>query len=249
MQLTYGQKQHLLTQGYVQIPGVVPPVMVGAAVKAINNSLGKGLPPDQMTKFSAQTFCPELTSTSVITDLFNRTPARELAESAIGEGKINPVGHGQIALRFPTMQDPPPAPRPHIDGMYSPTNGVPEGEIQNFTALVGIYLSDVAQEFAGNFTVWPGSHTLHERYFREHGPQSLLNGMPPVDMPAPLQVKGRPGDALLVHYALGHAAAINISPNTRYAIFFRLKHIAHDSHKFETMTDLWLDWEGMRDIL
>ena len=29
--------------------------------------------------------------------------------------------------------DPPPAPRPHLDGMHSPNNGVPAGEIYSFT--------------------------------------------------------------------------------------------------------------------
>ncbi len=74
--------------------------------------------------------------------------------------------------------------------MYSPTNGVKEGTIGNFTALVGVFLSDLPEPFAGNFTVWPGSHRLYETYFREQGPQALLKGMPKVDLPEPEQFTG-----------------------------------------------------------
>src|SRR5690242_11100550 len=147
IQLTHAQKEELYEQGYVKIPGVVPQVMVGSALKAINHSLGQGIPVEEITRFRAQSYCPELQKTPVITDLFNRTPALEMAESAIGVGCIKPVGGGQIALRFPGMQDPPRRPSPHIDGMYSPTNGVQEGTIQNFTALACVYLSEVTQDY------------------------------------------------------------------------------------------------------
>lgn len=249
MQLSYFQKKQFYEQGYLVIPGVVPPVMVREALRAINHSVGGGMPPEQMTKFRAQSFCPELQGSAVISDLFNRTPAVALAESAIGEGKICPVKGGQIALRFPGMQDPPPAPRPHLDGMHSPTNGVPEGEIHNFTALVGILLSDVTEEYAGNFTVWPGSHHLHEAWFREKGPLSLLEGMPKVALPEPVQVKGKAGDMILAHYLLAHGVAPNTSPNVRYAIFFRLRHVNHEEQRFESMCDAWLQWEGMCDVV
>src|SRR5438876_4909621 len=136
MELSHLQKLALFDRGYVKIPGVVPRGMMDAALRAINHSVGEGMNVEEMVRFRAQSYCPELTKTAVITDLINRTPALELAESAIGVGKIRPVGGGQIALRFPGMQDPPPRARPHLDGMYSPTNGVPEGTIQNFTALL-----------------------------------------------------------------------------------------------------------------
>src|SRR5207248_11508361 len=65
-------------------------------------------------------------------------------------------------------------------GMHSPTNGVPEGVIRNFTMLVAVFLSEVAGPYSGNFTVWPGTHHEYERYFSQHSPQSLLEGMPPI---------------------------------------------------------------------
>src|SRR5512142_908850 len=118
MQLSHAQKRLFYEQGFVQVPGVVPRIMVDQALRAINHSVGEGMPADQMTKMRAQSYCSELQGEPVISDLLNRTPALALAESLIGEGKIRPVRGGQIALRFPSMADPPPEPRPHLDGMY-----------------------------------------------------------------------------------------------------------------------------------
>jgi hypothetical protein len=249
MQLTHYQKQELYERGYLHIPGVVPQIMADAALRAINHSVGEGMNAEDMTRMRAQTYCRELTREPVITDLINRTPAWSLAESAIGVGKIKPVGSGQIALRFPGMQDPPAPARPHLDGMHSPTNGVPEGTIQNFTALLGILLSDLPGPHMGNFTVWPGTHHLYERYFREHSPQSLLNGMPQVPLPEPHPIIGRAGDIVFCHYQLAHGVTPNVSPHVRYAVFFRLTHVEHEAQKWESMTDIWREWEGMREIV
>lgn len=246
MQLTHAQKQHFYTYGYVKVPGVVPQVMVDATVRAINSSLGEGIDPGQVVIYRSRSFCPEVQRTPFITDLLNKTPALALAESAIGVGKIQPVNAGQIALRFPTLQDPPAPPNPHLDGMYSPTNGVPAGTIRNFTMLLGVALSDVTSDFAGNLTVWPGTHHIYERYFREQGPLALLNGMPPVELPEPVQIHARAGDVILAHYELAHSVAQNVSPHVRYAIYFRLFHVDHDQHGHETMADIWREWEGMK---
>ncbi len=252
MQLSNVQKQHFIEHGFVQISGVVPRVMVDAALRAINHSVGEGMEPAQMTKFRAQTYCPEVTGTPAITGLLNDTPLFSMCESLIGEGTLKRAGGGQIALRFPGLQDPPRKPGGHLDGMYSPTNGVKEGTIGNFTALVGVLLSDLPDENAGNFTVWPGTHPhlhLFEKYFQEHGPESLLNGMPKVELPQPRQITGRAGDAVICHYQLMHGIAPNVSPHIRYATFFRLKHRDHDTHPMEVMTDIWLDWEGLHEAV
>ncbi len=248
MQLTHAQKQHFYQQGYLKVPGVIPPLMIDAAVCAINASLGQGIDPAQVPIYQSRSFCPELQREAVITDLVNKTPALALAESLIGAGKIQPVGAGQIALRFPTLQDPPHPPRPHLDGMHSPNNGVPAGTIRNFTMLLGVALSDVTTTFAGNLAVWPGTHHLYERYFQEHGPLALLNGMPPVEMPEPVQVLAKAGDIIMAHYQTAHGVTANTSPHPRYAIYFRLHHIDHEQTGMASMTDIWREWEGIRAL-
>ena len=249
MELTYVQKVELFEKGFVKLAGVVPQVMVDKTLHAVNSSVGQGMNIDDMVTFRSRSYCPELQRSPVISDLLNKTPAWSLAESAIGSGKIKPVNAGQIALRFPTVQDPPPKPGGHLDGMHSPHNGVPSGVIRNFTMLVVIYLCDVPDPYSGNFTVWPGTHHIYETYFREHGPESLLQGMPKVETPEPEQITGKAGDVVLCHYQIKHGAAPNVSPNVRYAAIFRLRHTNHGDFRPETMTDLWLDWEGMQDIV
>jgi hypothetical protein len=100
-------------------------------------------------------------------DLWNKTPVFSLAESVWGKA-TSICRPGQIALRFPMM-----AIRLELGpiSMFpTSTNGVAARTIANFTALVGMYLSDVPDEYSGNFTVWPGSHRATAKYIQEHGP-------------------------------------------------------------------------------
>ncbi len=216
-------------------------------MRGINASIGKGMNVADMPTFSAQSFCPELRGTPLVTDLFNATPLARVAEDAIGKGRIGSVNWGQVALRFASdLSVTTPSPlSAHIDGMYTPTNGVPEGTIDNFTALAGVLLSDLPDENAGNFTVWPGSHRRHAEYFRGRGPRSLMDGMPKIDLGPPRQITGHAGDAILAHYLLAHGVAPNLSPHIRYACFFRLTAIDHAPTRWESMCDPWLQWQGM----
>lgn len=246
MELSEAAKAALIRDGFVKLPGIVPQNKVASALRAINGSLGSsGIHPDNLQTFRARSYCPELQTAPEIVELLHDTPLWSLAESAIGPGTISLPGAGQIALRFP-QAGAPRDPHPHIDGMYTPDNGVPKGTIANFTALVGVFLSDVDESYSGNFTVWPGTHRSYEEYFREAGPQSLLEGMPEVELPEPIQVTAKAGDAVFCHYQIGHGIAGNVSPNIRYAIFFRLTKNGHDDVRWECMTDIWREWEGMR---
>jgi hypothetical protein len=249
VRLTYEQKQSMLENGYIKVPGVIPKIVVDHALRHINQSVGEGMNVSDMPIFRAQSFCPELQGKAPISDLYNKTPVKDLVDSLIGDGMARPVSRGQIALRFPTLQDPPAKLGCHLDGMYSPTNGVPKGTISNFTLLVGILLSPVRDVNAGNFTVWPGTHHIYEQYFREHGPESLLNGMPSVDLPKPVQTTGEPGDVFLVHYQLAHGVAPNVSPYPRYAVFFRVSHLDRERDWKAPMIDIWLHWPGIREIM
>lgn len=249
MELNYAQKRALYEDGYVKIPGVVPKVMITRALRSINASLGEGIDPAQLRAYRSRSYTPELQGAPDIIDLVNKTPALQLAESAIGQGQIQPIRAGQIAVRFPTQQDPPHMASPHLDGMHSADNGVQAGTIANFTALMGIFLSDVQTEFAGNFTVWPGSHRLYETYFREHGPESLLQGLPQIELPTPVQVLAEAGDLVICHYQLAHGVAGNAAPFPRYATFFRLFHEDHKQSWQEPMKNIWKHWPGIREIM
>jgi hypothetical protein len=242
---TASRKAAVRERGFAVLPGVVPPERRDAALRAINASLGHGLPPADLPRFRAQSFCPELQRAGVLLDLFRATPAAAAAASLVGRGGLEPVTTAQIALSFPAAEDPPSRPHPHLDGMYTPENGVPAGSVLSFTMLAGIVLSDVDTPNTGNLVVWPGSHRVLERYFRERGPKSLLDGMPDVDLGHPEPVLARAGDVVLSHYQLAHAAGPNTSPHVRYAVYFRLKARGHDGRRWECLTDLWREWPGL----
>ncbi|HEX8550490.1 MAG TPA: hypothetical protein VF681_02930 [Abditibacteriaceae bacterium] len=247
MQLLHAQRRAILEDGYVHLPGVVPRAMVDAALRAINASVGEGLPPEDLPILSAQSYCPEVRETPVITGLFNDTPVRSLLSSVLGVEAPAAV-RGQIALRFPSMRDPLPAPGPHLDGIPTSTNGVPAGELYSFTSLVAVFLSDTPAPGMGNFTVWPGSHNRYAEYLGEHGPEGLIKGKMPVEVGEPRAILAQAGDAAICHYGLGHGIWPNGSPHTRYAVFFRVHHPKHQEEKWEVLSDIWRHWPGIREV-
>lgn len=244
MEITGLQKQTLSKDGYVVLPGLVPEKLTNVALRAINHSIGKGLDPKDVPTFRASSYCPELRNSPPIIDLLHKTPLWKIAESLVGKGKLRLAGPPQISLRFPAMETPGEL-HPHLDGMYSPNNRVRKGTIQSFTMLAGVFLSNIPNNFWGNFCVWPGTHRLFAEYFQANGTESLLNGLPPIEMPEPEQILAQTGDGLICHYQLAHTVVLNVSPYVRYAIFFRLAHKDHESRQKDALTNPWLEWPGI----
>jgi len=56
MPLSHAQKTEIYRNGYIRIPGVVPPVMIDAALRAINHSVGQGMNVDEMPIFRSQSY-------------------------------------------------------------------------------------------------------------------------------------------------------------------------------------------------
>ena len=252
--LTYQQKRDFHEQGFLHLPGLVSQPMVDEALRRINHHLGAhGMHPDELVTMRAQTYCRDIRTSDAIVGLLTQTPAHALAASLVGgvEQLPQPTS-GQIALRFPS---PEPTDQPrrkaglHLDGMYSPHNGVTKGDIHSFTMLASVALSATPHPYCGNFTVSPGSHHIYEAYFQEHRPDALLHGMPDVEIAPPVQLITQPGDVVLVHYQVAHSAAPNHSPHVRYACFYRLSVADHADHKREAMTDIWREWPAIRDVI
>jgi hypothetical protein len=239
------QRRSLRDDGYLLLPGLIPRDLVEAALRAINHSLGsEGMPREALPGFRARTFTPELATSAAILDLYHRSPLREVAEAVIGRGRVAPPPEGQIALRFPGAAPGSPA-VPHIDGISVPGNGVAPGTLWHFTALGGVFLSDVTEPDRGNFTVWPGSHLIMSDHLRREGPQSVVDRYPDLALPAPTQICARAGDALLAHYQLAHGISPNLGPHIRYAAFFRLFHVDHAALGTRPLGEPWLEWEGL----
>ena len=248
MTLSPTQIAHFKRDGYLHLPQIIPTPMWETALQTINHRIGQGVPEDQLQTWRAQSWFPEIARSPLICDLFNATGLRPTLQSLMGESNVHPIEGGQLALRFP---QPPGAPlRPiggHIDGIYTPTNGVPKGTLGSFSALVGVFLTDVCREDAGGFTVWPGSHTKMQDYFRQHGTDITTHEgkTPPIEQGEPRQLHVRAGDAVLAHYQLLHGVAPHHGPHPRFAVFFRVWHPEHKIHRLECLTDLWREWPGV----
>lgn len=241
-QLSFQQKQQLFEHGWVLIPQVVPAEMVRAARLTINATLENYLD-------SIQTRARELKTDERLKGLLMQTDAFSLVESALGQGKVVPSTNIQCALRFPEHDCENLTPRPHIDSFHPSVDGKP-GSITPFIGIVGFFLNDIDRENAGNFTVWPGTHRQFAKYFEEHGADPDLKlGIPPVDLPEPVQIKAKAGDMILAHYQLAHTAVANLSPAIRYAVYIRLHHADRPKDSLDVLTDLWKYWYGMRDVV
>lgn len=249
MSLCPAQKSSFKRDGFVHLPGAVAPELVESALHAINYRVGRGIPAEELAVWQSQSFFPDLQKQPVITDLFNASGLRATLQELMGPENVAAMKGGQLALRFPTEPGAQMELRGgHIDGIYSPNNGVIKGTLSSFSALVGVFLTDVDRDFAGNFTIWPGSHRKMEEYFRAHGTDIITqkNRTPPIDQGEPLQIRVKAGDAVLAHYQLLHTATPNGAPRPRYATFFRVIHPAHESHKLECLCDLWREWPGIQ---
>lgn len=240
------QNNQLLKDGYVIISNGVPKEQVVNAKKAINQSLGKGMTFREAVLGRALGYCSELNSNEVILELFYRSRAKAVVQELF-DGEYDAVDSGQIALRFSEMIDEGDIPAPHIDGLPSPYNGVTRDSYNNFEMLVGVFLSDVHEHFAGNLTVWPGSHNIIRDYFRYKGTDAVLDGMPEVDMGVPKQILVNQGDIIFCHYLLAHSVSSNKTANLRYAVYFRISHSKRTSWK-ATLTDPWWYWNNSSTI-
>lgn len=253
MPLTIQQLREFHTDGYLILRQAIPVNLIDEARRAVNHSLGSdGLPPDLLKTYSAQSYCPGIRDTAVITDLFNRTPLYESVEQMVGAGNLLPAKGGQIALRFPGFgAQHERRLNGHLDGIGSDTNGIPKGQfVRNFTALVTVYLADTLEPWHGNFTVWPGSHAVAEAFFKSATPDELRKGMPTLQLTRePVQVCGRAGDVCISHHQLVHTAAPNHGPNIRYAAIFRAAHMDAQAFGPAAMTDIWREWPGVRAAL
>lgn len=232
--------------GYVHFRQLLPASRVEAARKKILQSVEKHFDPARLVEYNNRSWCPELRNAGEIKRLFENKEVQGITDQVLGKKRYG-WSSGQIAIRQAHSAELPVEPLAHIDGIPTPTNGMEGSEIQNFTALFGIFLTEVKSEFAGNFTVWPGSHLLIERYFQEHGEAALTQGMPIVALGEAVQLLCQPGDVVLCHYQLAHTAAVNTSDRDRIAVFFRLcfndmSGPEHRSQRWHNLTHMWHGW-------
>lgn len=158
----------------------------------------------------------------------------------------------------------------HLDG----TN---EGKYSPFSLLIGIALSDQQQEFSGNLCVFPGSHHTLQPWLKEYATAckelsdqydhqaqedptgalaeltrrklALQRQQGHMDLGEPTQILVSPGDVVFVLHRVAHRGGPNYSPNVRKMIYFRVSHKDHERMKDAALDDLWIEYEGMKEVL
>ncbi len=234
-------RTHLRDNGYAHFPRLVPASLVNAARDRIARDLAENYDPQRQLEYDNQSYCPDLRGTPPVMNLLEASPARDVLDAALGVANVAWDG-GQIAIRRAHNHPEPVAPLPHIDGFASGLNGLDGGKIYTLTALVAVFLTPVVRPFAGNYTVWPGSHYAYERYFRGRGERAMSEPMPTPEIGQPVQLTCEVGDVVLVHYLLAHTAAVNTSDQDRIAVFFRLWLHGLEQRRWHYLTDLWDGW-------
>jgi len=234
-------QEHFRNQGYAQFEKLTPEPLVIAALKAIEHDLNTNYEPESQTEYDNRSYCPKLKGTPAIMYLLLKSPVHNILDEIFGLDQIDWDG-GQIAIRRAHNYQEPIPPSAHIDGFASGLNGLDEGKIYNHTILVGVFLTPVRKSFAGNFTVWPTSHDVYERYFRERGPRAMKEPPPNPELGEPVQLTCEVGDVVLAHYQLGHAAAVNTSDQDRIAVYFRVWLRQVELDRWHYLTNMWEGW-------
>ncbi len=241
--LSAPQKARLKRDGYVVVRGLVPRPLVDEALREINHGLGT-----RTGSYSVETdWLSEHVSSPAAMNLLRLSPAAALVQSLLGE--VEPCSQAQIALRFPARPgDAPAPPDAHIDGLS------PDRAIERFSMLVGVLLSDAPGKSMGNLAVYPGTHLSVARRVREHGLEAARAGLiAKLRLPAPVQITGKAGDAVICHHQLAHGKMKNFSHEIRSMAYFRIYHRDAWRDRTETyvkraLTDPWMEWPAMRGI-
>lgn len=245
MELDPKQLARMRDDGYVVLPGLVPRPLVEEALREINHRLGRGRNRDMDQYADARDYWSEDTDAPAIMDLLFKSPLWELAESPIGRGALRKPATGQIALRFPSVNNSHGGPASHIDGFYSPNAAKP---ISRFTMLAGVLLSDQPEGYMGNLAVYPGTHRTIADYIAKNGTSKLRAGLnAEIAMPPAVQITGKAGDAVIMHYQLAHDKEQNLSHAIRYMAYWRLWHVdaEREDRRQAGLTDLWMEWPAV----
>lgn len=254
MNLTIAQKKRILKKGFVLIPGLVAAARVDAARREINRALGRSSSYGKEGPVEAADpdVWPGLQGSPAISSLFHGTPVKALVESLIGKGCIDADLQRTVLIRFPQQASARENTSFHIDGFeYGGGLDARNAPSHSHTIAVAVLLSDTRGEGAASLALIPGSHLRLAEYFRAHPEASRRRGMPELSLGAALSVKGRVGDVVLYHYQVAHSAFAfrNLSPDIHCAAVFWAKHVRHDERWSEAMSDLWLEWPGMSEVL
>lgn len=257
------QKQTFMRDGVLVLRGLVPPLLVDEALRAINARLGAGSGAWGRDESGEESLdYAGLGRSPALTNLLARSPAIGVAESLLGRLRRAHRPSAQIALRFPLDPDRAHAVPPKGDGQWHIDGMRKDSSMSPFQLLLGVALSSQPNDDCGNLHVWPGEHrrtfeaVRAMRATRLAEPARTRAGSESEDVwlghrPAMLhegcqQVHLEPGDVVLAHQKTPHRIGLNRSPHIRYQAYFRLS--AEDYEPDAPMRSLFDGWHGLRDM-
>jgi hypothetical protein len=244
LELSESELREFGIRGYLILRNVIPQAILAAASTAIDRLIDEQPPSEGHV--GQHFYWLSTLDRGPLPALFYDTPVRRLAQSLVAPGDIEVAFNQlQVALNIPPFSH-----RPgghHLDG-YLEGHEDPE----TFTMLAGVLMTEQHVENAGNLWVWPGTHRTHAAFFRERGPDALVEykGYPKIELPEPIQILGEPGDVLLAHYMLGHNIGGNYeSEKVRRAVYFRLRRVGHEQRWRECLCDELREYDAVRAVL
>ena len=247
--LTLEDKSFFKENGYLIKRGVLSDAQVQAARDALWDGIQADRnKPETWVQAGPRVPCPS--SHPAIRATVQESPVFSMMEEMVGVGQLNGGGPGPH-LVFPSGDDEwTGAKHGHLDGYYTPTNGVPEGTVGYMTINVTIYVEHIEHR-GGCFTVFPGTHRMAHEYFKTHSLLSVEGGSSnriwsDEEMPSALEFEGAPGDVCFWHGQMVHTGSKNVNRNIRMALIGRFSRKDSNDIRFETPDDMWADWEGLR---
>ncbi len=246
--LTSADKRSFKEKGCLIVRGVLTP----AQIQAAQDALWAGIEADRddpATWVEAGPRTPAPGHHPAIHATVHESPLFAMMEEMVGAGQLN-LGSAGPALVYPSKDKTWSLPtRGHLDGYYTPTNGVPEGTVGYMTINVTIYVEDISSQ-GGCFTYWPGSHHVAYEYFKTHSLLSVQGGVSSDvfsagAFPQGREFVGKAGDAIFWHGQLFHTGSKNVNRSIRMALIGRFSRKDTNDIRFETCDDQWAHWEGI----
>lgn len=192
----------------------------------------------------------KIQSNKILMDLIKNPQVTIVLNNLLGEF-IEPKSC-QIASRFPgenySFENKEWYTEWHIDN-YTDKDFERKRIPQDFSCLVGVYLTENEYEFAGNFTVFPGSHYQIQshsimnggrKYYEENGLKKIRKELV---LEKPYQIMAKKGSVIFAHRYLAHLiSAPNESDDIRTIVWFRVRGNNNCELSF---TNIWNDYKGI----
>jgi hypothetical protein len=269
-------KLDLLVHGYVVKTNVIPSDILEGAVTFLNIYIQQQHLSTFHDK-TFRPFSSEFTTDPAILDLFYKSPIQSMCDSlfydtATGVPHSPTLIHqAQIALRSPQVM-------PGLGGIFGfrskpmeldgkrwHIDGLAQSKHSPFSLLVGVALSDQLREFSGNLCVFPGSHHSLQPFLQEFVRKGYLNQLETDGKPLgphmieefsdkpvldrPTQVLLAKGDVVLVHQKVAHRGGPNYSKDSRNMIYFRVTPFDHFQKDDACLSNIWIEFKGMKEVL